>query len=337
MVYKPNITSDTLTNSYTAPVLHVFRALLRQCTYLPDPNARAYLQKHVVSRFRAYCPHPTRSLRRDFKNANVLVDRRPQLLKKARKGLVSLDRANHGHQAHLTKVLELTYGRIGPRRHVLLEALKVPDFPPNSSELSQVLKRMADPAEQNVPHPSEQLLSLAKSQAKRKESFAARKTLRHVSPQIPATNSWGRPMPIKRVRNMKRRWYAYLLERVMPPLPEAEWDILHKLSLGKIPFYGPVTRRGPLSQQDNIGSRTFNRIGTTSRPHELTPRYMRRMWGNILKQCPCMHRRPERKTGWEVRWADLKQESGIGLQPIGGDITSLFEGVDLRGKVLTAG
>lgn len=40
-------------------VLHIFRALLRQCTYLPDPAARQYMHRHIVSRFRDYHPQST--------------------------------------------------------------------------------------------------------------------------------------------------------------------------------------------------------------------------------------------------------------------------------------
>jgi hypothetical protein len=35
-------------------VLHTLRALLRECTYLPDAQARSHLSQHILSRFRAY-------------------------------------------------------------------------------------------------------------------------------------------------------------------------------------------------------------------------------------------------------------------------------------------
>ena len=231
----------------------------------------------------------------------------------------------------------MTYGRIGPRRHELLKVLKVPDVPVSSKALGDVLDRMSDPANENVPHPSQQLLALIRSQNQRKETVFGRTALKYLEPQIPETNAWGRPMPIKRVRNIKRRWYVEVLDRVMPPLPENEWDILRKMVVGETPFQGSVVRRGS-SQEDEVGLEAFRTDkGQLSRPHELSPRYMRRLWAKIFQQCPLMKRNEKRPLGWDVVWPELKRDTAVGLDGATEPLDNgMFDGVDERGKIQVA-
>ena len=158
-----------------------------------------------------------------------------------------------------------------------------------------------------------------------------RKLPRWSGPKIPERNAWGRPMPIKRVRNFKRRWYAAVLSRVMPPLPEAEWEMLRKMALGEIYFYRPIARRGP-SRERGIGLETYNSGNQVCRPHDLHSRYMRRLWTNIFQQCPLMRRDPSRPSGWHIVWPDVKRAIEIGLDPIVYD-NNCFDGVDENGKL----
>jgi hypothetical protein len=60
---------------------------------------------------------------------------------------------------------------------------------------------------------------------------------------IPSTNTWIRPMPVKRVRNLVKQKYAKLLDAILPPLPENEWFQLQGLALGTTKFEGCKPRR----------------------------------------------------------------------------------------------
>lgn len=333
-----NARHTTVNDANSHAVLHVFRALLRQCTYLPDPAARQYMHHHIVSRFRDY--YPQSILSRQYKPAALIKQRLPNLLRAARRGLVFLQRANHGHIRHLGKVLSMTYGRIGERRHQLLKDLKIPDIPVNQA----AVEKLSQPANQDVPHPSERLMVLVKSQAKRPLSQFSRSLAPRPKLEIPEKNSWGRPMPIKRVRNFKRRWYAETLDRIMPPLPEAEWTRLLMRASGQSPWEGPVPRRkwagNPEDEeQSHVGRERIrgNTTGQLSNPHNITPRYMRRLWAKISEQCPLMRPSETKKSGWEVLWGDVK---GRGVTQFvlgykGGYGNEMFEGVDEKGKVVT--
>ena len=324
-------------------VLRVFRALLRQCTYLPDPAARRYMHGHIVSRFRDYHPRSTLPFTSRRRKPTALVQQRmPYLLRTARRGLVFLRRANDGHMRHLGRILAMTYGRIGKRRHQLLYDLKIPDVPVDHF----AVERLLEPGNQAVPHPSEQLMTLVKSQARRKLSHFSRSNTPRIKPKIPELNSWGRPMPIKRVRNYKRRWYAKTLDRIMPPLPEDEWEILRQRAFGLSLWEGPVARRkwagGPddEGQTHLVGERVKgNQRGTCSSPHYITTRYMRRLWAKVFEQCPLMKPNAATKSGWEVLWGDVHDyhKTHFILGPRVGDGYDMFGGVDESGRVVAHG
>ena len=331
IVPNSNQQEPSLVKAHAASPLHIFRALLRECTYLPDPNSRKFFHDYVVSRFRAYCPHPYRNSCQRFKQTKTAIQLRPRLLKDAQKGLKSLCRANHGHPQHLSKVLAMTYGRIGPRRHELLRQLKVPHSPVNFEALKDLLRQRSDPANQQVPHPSPQLLALLRSQMNRKETGYMRKLPRQSEPEIPQMNAWGRPTPIKRVRNIKRRWYAKILSRIMPPLPETEWERLRKMALGENYFHQPIARRGS-SGERGIGLETYKSKKKYRRPHDLHSRYLRRLWADVFQQCPLMRRDLGRPSGWHIIWPDMKRAAKVGLDPFLFD-DSYFDGVDESGKL----
>ena len=310
-------------------VLHLFRALLRQCTYLPDPAARNYLHAHIVSRFREY--HPSNAFSAPKKNGkpmHLIQNRRPGLIKTARESLLYIRRANDGHPQHLGKILSMTYGRVGKRRHLLLKSLKIPDVPINES----AVKRLSDPREQGVPRPSQQLMALIASQSRRKLSLFSRSSRPTVAPNIPEKNSWGRAMPVKRIKNMKRRWYAEALGRIMPPLPENEWNELRKLASGETPWEGPVPRRGQKKPAE-FKHDLMRYPGLVSSPHQLTPRYMRRLWAKIFAQCPLMKPDSSKKGGWAILWGGVSQPKPFALPlKTSGEIFTMFEGVDEHGK-----
>ncbi|KAL6719760.1 hypothetical protein ACLMJK_001681 [Lecanora helva] len=316
--------------------LHLFRALLRQSSYLPDSAARQFFHNYIVSRFRAY--HPNKLFQADCneQRLRLVQQRRPQLLTKARRGLLFLQRANDGHPRHLGKVLAMTYGRIGKRRHQLLYSLRIPDVPPEGKST----RNLSEPASQGVPRPSRQLQALIRSQAKRKLSFFSRPNRPTLEAKIPEKNAWGRSMPMKRVRNIKKSWYGQTIDRIMPPLPESEWMKLRDLASGRSPWEGPVSRRGH-TQPDGFKYETVRGTlsggtGILSHPHKITARYMKRLWTKIFAQCPLMKPDESRKFGWELTWGDISGTKDVALRPRMERNMAMFTGVDDQGRKLSA-
>lgn len=322
--------------------LHIFRALLRQCTYLPDSAARHYFRTYIVMRFRKYSPRPPEpsvTLRLQQ------VQLRKELIKKARKGLVLLERANNGHCLHLEKVLAMTYGRQGKRRRELLQRL-LQNSPPRRELLEKLVESM--PALAAVSVFGDQAEALIKSQRKlevhapsagvgRLRSF---QKINKVKLNIPERNSWDRPTPRKRVQNMKAKWHAELLDKIKPPLPMEQWERLKGLATGTI-WEGLVQRRTRAGTDENVslplGTRSPSDIalssnrgpsrGSLTNPHQLTPRFMRRMWSLIYHQCPCMTWDVAREQ-WIVQWGgqEMKKDD-VKCQSVNVDM-SLFEEID---------
>lgn len=269
---------------------HLLRAILRQATYLPDSQARKYIASHALGRFRDYLPH--------VKPLAVLEQRRDIQVKKGRKALSELKRANAGELKPLVKILHLTYGRIGKRRRELLKPLlpvqDSADGPPTLPSLNDKLKALLLSQMRTAPPP------------------VTRPNPRTLTLKLPELNTWERPMPRKRVANMTQDWYASMLHRVVSPLPEHEWERLRRLALGLEKFRGTVLRRSTSNFCDTSSSPLENELGlapitTLSNPpdhkhgHTLTASFMRRRWASVFAQCPLMSWESE-SGRWRVEW-----------------------------------
>ncbi|KAL8711856.1 MAG: hypothetical protein Q9220_003800 [cf. Caloplaca sp. 1 TL-2023] len=250
----------------------LYRALLRQCTYLPDPAARKYTWTHIAERFHAYHPRTVR-----YPNGMIVYrapksiskERISEKLQEARKSLKYLQRANDGHIQHLRKVLDMTYGRTGKRRRELIYKLQVPsaaltdnkfavtlqshqqlsaELPPTTTKQSHQKLSSELPPTTTKPNPplpclTDEALALLKSQTKQDSSRFDRAPLKASSPKIPLLNSWKRKLPEKRRVNLVKKWYAMTLDRLMPPLEPAEWERLKNLATGATRWEGMVVRR----------------------------------------------------------------------------------------------
>jgi hypothetical protein len=244
----------------------LFRHLLREASYLPDPAAQAYIKKLVQLRFRS------RTKKGGDPNKS---------LQKARASLSILQRANQGEISPLQKVLHLTYGRTGPRRYELLRPLLKPDHGPvNMPTLKKEMERvkMVAPAswdittvpvpaifqvpplrtkshsgdwvEYNLSPAFSKLKALAQSQ-KETNPPSTRTALKKDMYKMPALNIWERNMPRCRVRNMVHDWRASFLDRLLPPLPEQEWLRLQGLIQGTVPWGGCKPRhKRPVGKPD---------------------------------------------------------------------------------------
>jgi Complex 1 protein (LYR family) len=295
--------------SLTNP-LHLYRALLRESHYLPDSQARTYLHEHVVQSYRKHLPRDPR--RRKL----IPLRRQTALLHRGRKTLSVLRRANEGYIRPLQNILCLTYGRKGKRRRLLMDKLMEEDIPQDHTAVEALLDNHTYSRDWKPPL---KVQALMRSQTVNSDqfdrtvwgSFRLRPT-----PNIPEKNTWGRPMPEKRVKNLMRKWYAKQVDRLLPPLPEPEFKRLQALSRGQIgPEDGPVLRRKRVSHSSAASgmflnekflleappkSHTFETY-TQGRPHQLTSRLLQRLWVIIFQHVPAMQWDSVRKK-WVVKW-----------------------------------
>jgi hypothetical protein len=187
--------------------------------------------------------------------------------------------------------------------------------------------------------------ALVKSQLKSSRNDLTRPRIKVVEPDIPQQNIWKRPLPVRRARNFRLRFFRdQILERVLPPLPEAEWVRLGELASGKRKWEGPVTRGvRPKEEEQALTGEYFDvqtRTETQSKrrlrdPHYITERYMKRMWAKIFEQCPVI-RWDDQREKWRVTWGDLR-----GCRPprrIGHSELEqgMFDGVDRKGNIVGA-
>lgn len=193
---------------------------------------------------------------------------------------------------HLTKILEMTYGRLGPRREKYLGPLKPTQFTRELASPTSKTVSMSDRGKGDVPVINSEHETLIRSQRLRPKVKTGRNVTPSLAPTVPETNAWGRSMPVKRVRNIHRRWYAETLNRTMAPLPRNVWERLCGLAKGDIRWEGPVKRRsrpkGEYWWQYDVGMESHRGEGRISRPHAISRRYMQRLWSKILAQCPRM-------------------------------------------------
>lgn len=319
--------------------LHLLRALLRQCTYLPDPAARKYIHYHIVSKFRNYSPRKRPGARIKPQKLNaVAVARIPTLLSDGIKQLRVLIRANEGHPNELYKVLATTYGRRGKRKHELQQALKSNNSLLEPKAVARLSSSLDDKTK--VPYLGESMRALVKSQKAQKALGFDKAPIKDLRPIIDKENAWGRPIPMNRVSNIQKKWYAKTLEAMLPPLPEHEWNTLGGLATGRIPWEGPVPRRSQAMTRDRKGIEVENKADARevewykrrtpdikTNPHTLTPRYMRGLWAKIFAQCPLMKWDVNRKE-WDVVWGNVQKEKDIVFSAHHRGDMSLFEDVD---------
>jgi hypothetical protein len=295
-VNQPRQMPPLFTTQQCNEARHLFRAILRESTYLPDQQARIYIATHAAARFREYSA--------GHKSDDILVQRRHSQLDDARKSLSELRRANQGELKPLLKVLHLSYARIGKRRHEILRDFQYK--PPADVQINP----------DTLPKLSSQHIALLDSQILASPPTTSRSMLRSRALKIPETNSWERPMPKKRIATMTRDWYAGILDRTIVPLPIAEWERLRDLALGKIKFRGPTPRRSmpergaclPTPLELTLGLVRLNsphvvldNAANSIHARELTPRSMRRCWATVFAQCPVMSWN-EKSQKWSIQW-----------------------------------
>ena len=238
-----------------------------------------------------------------------------KLIRSAQKGLSLLQRANEGYPRPLDKVLLMSYGRIGKRRHELIAQLLKPEVPTDTNSLRELVESVS--IYQDGWEPPQIVTSLIKSQMNHGVFTASRlrPQLKIVAPVIPDQNSWGRPVGRSRRINIRRRWYIDTLYSLLPPLPEQELNILNGLIAGTVPWRSPKQKpvNPPAPQNDTVlqfltdGPQKGLTFGSyvNGRPHKITSRSMRRQWKRISAFVPRMHWNPIGKK-WGFHWDTSK-------------------------------
>jgi hypothetical protein len=312
--------------------LHLFRHLLRAASYLPDEFAQVYVRNYIKYQFR---------------KARKPSERTPARLKNARNSLNTLQRAADGEIKPLTEVLLRAYGRSGRRRRELVNDLLRADAkstPENGATVESLsAESINKEGEWEVPRPV--LNMFIRSQAANHPPESSRPIIRQFEPQI-SKNTWGRPMPLKRQRNIVKRFWASTLDKLLPPLPEVEWNRLRDLATGVIPFKGPPPRRpraGPPGERSEtlLSAVTFLKqpIRAAARAdkeaqlqernkHTIDARFMRRMWASVWSQSPLMTYNGETME-WTIVWGGGRSAASQGMIGTAGrkDL-ELFSGID---------
>jgi len=353
-------------------IRHTYRAFLRAASYLPDANARTYIHDYIVHRFNPFNPlklDPAKWGTDEFRN-KIPVERTEERLKKAQKALRSLQRASDGNPTDLKKVLMHAYGRAGKRRRELISDLLRPgeeEAPEDDSALQhliqdQITNKWNHPGDNTssgnrnakpVPYTSEKFETFLKSQKQAvMELSSGKKKLRTIRPKIPPKNIWGRSMPLKRQKNMRKKWLLNTMSMVLPPLPAHEWNRLREITSGVVSVNFPPRRKrlGLAMESDDKFDSLIRHFITPARANTSTAlepkqdgtlcvkkqetkdgprveykRSMRRIYGTIWNLSSLMTQNADSKQ-WNITWGEHKSRvaSGHLTEPSARDM-ELFE------------
>lgn len=212
----------------------------------------------------------------------------PDRLRNARRSVSILQRAAEGDPKPLRKVLSMTYGRSGPMRRELLDRLRALE--------------------------GDALQHFIRSQKANKALETERKPIKQLKLTMPKENIWGRPIPLKRQANIEKEFWSDTYEKLLPPLPERFWNRLRDLSTGV------VTETLPKPRGIGQDRKRFEK-------HNLTPRYMRRMWASVWNESATMESMEGGK--WKITWGGWRNSLSKGrISMARKQDLELFEGAE---------
>ena len=311
---------------------HVLRGILRECTYFPDPFAGGWIRQYALSRYRTYESKIAKQ-RKD----EVFVKSLELVRRKSRQALYQMQRANEGDRKMLLKALHMAYGRIGQRRRELLSPLmpvagqadekslstamapvalagfsfKGRVTPPGAIEPASKASKDVGPVKAQVKDFvasfQSPLRALLDSQIRAAPPTVTRRNPRKLGVEIPELNTWRKPMPQSRVKNMLREYQAKLLDQIQVPLPEEDWHRLYDLATGKIEYSLPVTQRKKLALEMTalelivVHGKVDKQIFRKDHARTVTSKLMRSLWTIVFEQCPLMKYDGE-KEKWGIIW-----------------------------------
>lgn len=291
---------------------HLLRATLRECTYLPDPIARNYMRAHTLSRYRAVS---SRKVEAGFQTARA-----------AKHAFSLLRRANEGYLKPLEKVLLLSYGRTGKKRHQLISEMIKPPIPQDSVSVKELLAQPALFGEGWEPPAIVTSLAISHRQNAIVTSSRIRPLIKNAKPSIPKTNSWGRELAQCRKMNIRRDWYHSTLSSLLPPLPKKQLELLDGLLSGTVQWT-PVKRRKVVGKKTEPeppnelvmfltkGPKKENTFAAyaNGRPHVITARLMRHQWRRISSLVPRPYWNATSEK-WLFVWDSPKDLPGLAVE-----------------------
>ena len=226
------------------------------------------------------------------------------------------------------------------------------DLPKDDTALGEHI-RAAGPQERYSK--SSKLYSLLRKQVENKSFANIRLPIKLLKPIIPKENIWARPTAVKMQLGLKKRWWATTLDRVLPPIPEEEWNRLRDLATGQLQFESPPPRRSRRGQAQEPNLLQFLRMPhkpqltgveelkfdaeegfipvLVERPNDystMPQRSLRRMYAKIWNQSPLIEK--NQATGyWDVKWGGWVSPSLSGIvAPATSEHEELFEGTDVH-------
>ncbi|KAJ8119639.1 hypothetical protein ONZ43_g3458 [Nemania bipapillata] len=353
--------------------LHLYRHLLRESTYLPG-LCRPWITSRIQQRFRD-CRYKTPAT--------------PHI-KQAHASLQFMRSANAGHIKRLEHLCCMATGRVGKRNRILSRSQLSHQPPTDTAELERSrIETIPETSRSNHtpdsgeapgaapvrPHKHDWLenwsldkvSALAQSQFSQQASDWPKAMRRVVEPQkiMVGRNCFNRPYGPRLLRNKLKRHWAGILNQILPPLPQGEWDHLASLVNGESNVAGltiPPRRAVAQSLQGSspdLGGSQWNwsqhalkpaRVierGSTRQRKSLTgqedqdprghgnaigiqvisQRKLQRIYGRIWAMSPIMKRNPEKKK-WSVSWGQNERRISA---PSTSDL-QFFEGVTNDGK-----
>ncbi|TPX18972.1 uncharacterized protein E0L32_011365 [Thyridium curvatum] len=266
--------------------VHLYRHLLREASYLP-PVCRPYISGRISASFRRHrrpnlVPSSTMPSATPEQLNAVRTKRR---LREGNHSLRVLRAANLGDLSRMRRVLLLSAGRLGRRRHELLQPWLKAEPPADADALEASMqqqqqrdKKSREALESNGEGDkdvgkkgrrkgerrrdwldaidTDKLLAFALSQAHHRMPNVGRPVLKasqlDPSRAVPAVNVWDRPFPAHTARTKVKRWWRLLINRVVPPVGKGEFDLWRDLAEGRkegSPEWSLPARRSPAAAE----------------------------------------------------------------------------------------
>lgn len=214
------------------PILHLYRHLLREASYLP-PLCQRFAKDQICTRFHKH------------RHDRVTDPATKERVRRARHHLRYLWAANHGLLDNMLRILLLAFGRVGRRRRELIHDLVLrKETPADSAELARQIEVEKGRQQEPKKLPPDwldrwdlpKLHALAASQSQR-SFWSPKPDVRwkklNAEDDLPKENTWGRPLAAKLKRSKLRKWYKRLINRIMPPVSRSEWETLGLLATGR--------------------------------------------------------------------------------------------------------
>lgn len=308
---EPIVPGQQLTDFQSMRLLHVYRALLREISYLPDEEVRRYAYEFACDTFdRNRFRHSIKKAKGNFEKEPSERRSIAEDCKEARQELSILQRANRGQVVPLIKVFRQAYGRQGHRRFELVEYMRQNPLPFFECDSKSPRPESTKPVHDYSALPVTAAFEALVMAHAEKGSI---KPVRQVQPKPPELTTQGAPTSEKRRIKIAHAWVNEVRAKLMPPLPPIEREWLRRLALGQEPWTGMVRRR---AGHEAIALSETDGKGRKARPHKFTPRFMRRLYALICSQVPVIAYEEAGEQG-ELRrpvitWQDIREEELVG-------------------------